>query len=105
MVALDIKTGRPVWKSKGLSERSAYCSLALLTLNGRRQVVTMLEDHAGLDAQSGEPSQRPHRNKHAVHPNTHRVLCGKDRIFISSGYALGSEILEIAAAWSSRFDR
>ena len=97
VVALDIKTGRPVWKSKGLSERSAYCSPALLTLNGRRQVVTMLEDHVvGLDAQSGEPLwKHPHRNKHAVHPNT-PVLCGKDRIFISSGYALGSEILEIA---------
>jgi outer membrane protein assembly factor BamB len=97
VVALDAKTGKLVWQSKGLGERSAYCSPALLTLNGRRQVVTMLEDHVvGVDAETGAPLwKHPHRNKYAVHPNT-PVLCGKDRLFISSGYGYGSEILEIA---------
>ncbi len=97
IVALDIKTGKPVWKSVGLSERSAYCSPALLTIEGRLQVVTMLEDHVvGVDAKDGHPLwKHPHRNKYAVHPNT-PVLCGKDRLFISSGYGYGSEILEIA---------
>ncbi len=103
VVALDVKTGRPVWTSKGLGERSAYCSPALLTINGRSQVVTMLEDHVvGLDAQSGQPLWRhPHRNKYAVHPNT-PVLCGKDRLFISSGYGHGAEILEIAGGTAKR---
>ncbi len=96
VVALDEKTGGLVWQSKGLSERSAYCSPALLTLNGRRQVVTMLEDSVvGVDAATGEPIwKHPHRNKYAVHPNT-PVLCGMDTVFVSSGYGYGSECLKI----------
>jgi len=108
VVALDAKTGQLVWKSRGLSERSAYCSPALLTLSGKRQVVTMLEDHlVGVDAESGTPLWKyPHRNKYAVHPNT-PVLCGKDRLFISSGYGYGSEIIEVSggaakAVWSDK---
>ena len=96
VVALDEKTGKTVWKSTGLNDRSAYCSAALMTLNGRQQVVTMVEDHVvGVDAKTGKPIwKHPHRNRHAVHPNP-PVLCGKDRVFVSSGYKYGSEILEI----------
>ncbi len=108
VVALDAKTGSLVWKSKGLGERSAYCSPALLTLNGKRQVVTMLEDHlVGVDAENGTPLWKyAHRNKYAVHPNT-PVLCGKDRLFISSGYGYGAEIVEVAGdtaklVWSDK---
>jgi outer membrane protein assembly factor BamB len=99
VVALDAKTGELVWQSKGLGERSAYCSPALLTLNGKRQVVTMLEDHVvGVDAKDGAPLwKHPHRNKYAVHPNT-PVLCGKDRLFISSGYSYGSEVIAISGS-------
>ena len=45
-------------EEQGLSERSAYRSPALLTLNGR-QVVTMLRIMVVLDAQSGEPPEAP----------------------------------------------
>jgi len=97
VVALDAKTGDVAWKSAGLGERSAYCSPALLTLNGRQQVVTMLESHVvGLDAQTGQPLwTHPFRNEYAVHPNT-PVLCGKDRLFLSAGYSYGSEVIEIS---------
>ena len=108
IVALDAKTGEVIWKSKGLGERSAYCSPALLTLNGKRQVVTMLEDHlVGVDAENGTPLwMHPHRNKYAVHPNT-PVLCGPDRLFISSGYGYGSEMVEVSGGaaklvWSDK---
>lgn len=108
VVALDAKTGQTVWKSVGLGERSAYCSPALLTINGKRQVVTMLEDHlVGVDAATGAPLWKyAHHNKYAVHPNT-PVLCGKDRLFISSGYGYGSEIVEVSGGtakcvWSDK---
>ena len=108
VVALDAKTGEMVWKSVGLGERSAYCSPALLTINGKQQVVTMLEDHAvGVDAKTGQPLwKHAHHNQYAVHPNT-PVLCGKDRLFLSSGYSYGSEVIEIAGgeAKSVWFDK
>ncbi len=103
IVALDVKTGDVVWKSTGLGERSAYCSAALLTINGKQQVVSMLEDNVvGVDAKDGHPLWKfPHRNKHAVHPNT-PVLCGKDRLFVSSGYGYGAEVLEVSGGEAKR---
>ncbi|MDD2597644.1 MAG: PQQ-binding-like beta-propeller repeat protein [Kiritimatiellae bacterium] len=96
VVALDIKTGKTIWKSTELSEKSAYCSPDLLTINGRKQLVTMLEDHVvGLEPATGKVLwKHAHRNKHAVHPNT-PVSAGKDRVFVSSGYKYGAEVLEI----------
>ncbi len=96
VVALDIRNGNLVWKSSELSEKSAYCSPALLTINGKKQVVTSLEDHTvGLDAVSGKLLWKyAYRNKYAVHPNT-PVLVGTDRVFITSGYGYGAEVLEI----------
>lgn len=96
VVALDIKKGQALWKSVDLSEKSAYCSPDLLEINGRKQLVTMLEDHVvGLDPATGKLLWKyPHRNKHAVHPNT-PVLAGKDRVFVSSGYGYGAEVIEI----------
>jgi hypothetical protein len=97
-------------RSKGCSDgRCAYCSPACFNdQTVGRQVVTMLEDHVvGVDAETGAPLwQHPHRNKYAVHPNT-PVLCGKDRILVSSGYGFGSEIIEIAGGeaklvWSDK---
>ena len=108
VVALDVKTGATVWMSTGLSERSAYCSPALMKINGRSQVVTMLEDHVvGVDATTGVPIWRhPHRNKYAVHPNT-PVLCGQDRVFVSSGYGYGAEMLAVSGDTVTRawFDK
>jgi len=108
VVALDVNTGKLVWKTGGLGDRSAYCSPALLTLDGKRQVVMQMEHHAvGLDPETGKLLwKHPHRNQHAVHPNT-PVLCGENRIFISSGYRYGSEILEISggnvkAVWQDK---
>ncbi len=96
VVALDITDGDLIWKTTELSEKSAYCSPALLTINGKRQVVTSLEDHTvGLDAASGGVLWKyAYRNRHAVHPNT-PVLAGQDRVFISSGYKYGAEVIEI----------
>jgi outer membrane protein assembly factor BamB len=96
VVALDAKTGRLVWKSQGLSDKSAYCSPSLLTVDGKRQILTQTENHAvGLNPDTGAVLwKHPHRNQHAVHPNTPVVFDG-NKVFISSGYRLGSELLEI----------
>jgi len=96
VVALDIKTGKAVWKSSGLNEKSAYCSPALLEINAKKQLVSSMEHNTvGLDAATGNLIWKyAYRNKYAVHPNT-PVLCGKDRVFISSGYKYGAEVIEI----------
>jgi outer membrane protein assembly factor BamB len=97
VVALNKKTGQTVWASKGLSERSAYCSPLLTELGGIQQVLTQTEDHiVGLAAKSGEVLWKsPQRNQYAVHPNTPIVL--DSMVFISSGYGYGSQLLKIGA--------
>ena len=96
VVALEAKTGQLVWKSSDLSEKSAYCSPDLLTINGQKQVATFTESHAGgLDAATGKLLWKyPYKNKYSVHPNT-PVLVGKDRVFLTSGYGYGAEVIEI----------
>ena len=98
VAALDVNTGATIWATKGLSDASAYCSPSLLTLNGKRQIVTQTaENVVGIDPDTGAVLwKHPHKNKWAVHPNT-PVVVGPDRVVVSSGYGYGTECLQIGA--------
>jgi outer membrane protein assembly factor BamB len=109
IVALDKATGRTVWKSSGINSKSAYCSPIVVNHNGRRIIITMVETGAvGVDRKTGKLLwHHPHRNKHAVHAATPIYQEGK--VFITSGYGLGSELLELSPGgsrvsrkWSSK---
>ncbi|MCD6304258.1 MAG: PQQ-like beta-propeller repeat protein [Planctomycetes bacterium] len=101
VVALDKQTGRTAWRSKGLSERAAYCSPMLITAGGKQQIVTQLENHiVGIDARTGRCLWKvPQRNRWAVHPNTPVAVNGM--LFISSGYGFGSQLIKLSADGAS----
>jgi outer membrane protein assembly factor BamB len=103
VAALDARTGATVWTSKGLNDASAYCSPALLTVDGRKQLVTQTENNVvGLDAASGAVLWKfGHRNQYAVHPNTPLVFDG-NTVFVSSGYGYGAEALTIKGGTAER---
>jgi len=97
VVALDKKTGKTVWVcDPPIDAKSAYCSPIIVRHGDRRMLVTMVETGTvGIDAETGEFLWRhPHKNRWAVHPNTPVYDNGK--VFISSDYRKGSELLEIA---------
>jgi outer membrane protein assembly factor BamB len=96
VAALDIDTGATIWTSRGLSDKSAYCSPMLLEVGGRMQLVTQTANHVvGLDPDSGQVLwKHAHRNRHAVHPNTPLVVDG-NKVFVASGYGYGAELLAI----------
>ena len=106
VAALDIATGDTVWTTKGLGDASAYCSPALLTLNGRKQIVTQTEaDVVGIDPETGTVLwKHPHKNTYSVHPNT-AVAVGPDQVVVSSGYGYGTECLQIGADGAKRMWR
>ena len=55
VVALNKMTGEPIWTSKGLSERSAYCSPVLVQRGPTRLLLTLVERSAvGIDADNGK---------------------------------------------------
>ncbi len=99
VAALDIRDGRTVWASSGIEELSGYCSPDLMEINGRRQLVTSLAKHTvGIDPDTGTLLWKYEcLTERGIHPNT-PVRCGKDRIYVSSGYKHGSEVFEVNGA-------
>jgi len=86
MVALDKMTGELVWRTKGLSETSAYCSAILAEHNGRKIVITNVQESVlVVDPDTGEAlCHIPHKKRHnlsAVSPVYYNGL-----IYVTSGY-------------------
>jgi outer membrane protein assembly factor BamB len=54
VVALDRFTGKMIWKSSAMADSAAYCSPMLITLPGKKILVTMMIHHLiGIDAATG----------------------------------------------------
>ena len=71
LAAFDAKSGALRWQT-GAGAKSAYCSPIVVDHNGRRIILTMVEDGAiGVDAKTGRQLWlHPHKNKYAVHAAT-----------------------------------
>lgn len=97
VVALDKKSGELVWKSKGLSQKSAYCSARLVEIGGKRVLVTLLSKGiVGLDPSSGKTLFQHELGVsydiHAVSP----LLAG-DMLIVSHGYGQGTRGYKVTA--------
>ena len=94
MVAYGVSTGRVVWKS--LDDQQAYVSPMLVTLAGRRQIVTVTGDRAiGVSVDDGTllwsyPWVTDNRINIAQ-----PVVIGPSRLFLSSGYGKGAAAIEL----------
>ena len=93
LLAFDKQTGKPIWKSG--TDQSAYCSPALATIAGRRELVVVnAHSVTGCDLSDGTqlwsfpwPGNWPKVSQ--------AVPFDGDRIFISAGYGLGCSMLHI----------
>jgi outer membrane protein assembly factor BamB len=101
VVALDLNTGKLIWKSKGNGEKTAYCSPLLITLPNRKILVTMMENSIqGIDALSGKFLwKHPQTNEYSVHPNVPVFIDGY--LYCTSGYGQGGVMLKLSADGSS----
>ncbi|MHC4478371.1 MAG: PQQ-binding-like beta-propeller repeat protein [Planctomycetota bacterium] len=76
VVALDKQTGKTIWRSKGLSDRSAYCSAILVERGDKRLVVTITDKSiVGIDAGDGtvlwqHPNKLHKGEPREVNPNS-----------------------------------
>ena len=109
LVALDINTGKEIWKSKTNGEKSAYCSPMMITLQNRKIIVTIMQySICGFDATSGNQLWKSEfKMDPDVHPNTPVYINGY--LYCGSGYGLGSVMLKLAgdgnsvsAAWKNQ---
>lgn len=101
VVAFDKNTGKVIWSGKGKGEASAYCSPALLKLQGKHVFVTHTENSIiGLDTETGKllwSVDQP--NKYSVHANT--PIFHDGYLYCVSGYAKGGVMLKVANNGSS----
>ena len=95
MIALNRFNGDLIWSTKGLGEKSAYCTPLLVTIGTRDLLVTHTEHHIlGIDAKDGKLLwSHGHPNKYSIHPNT--PVYYKNQLFCFSGYGQGGVMLQL----------
>ncbi len=96
MVALNRKTGKPVWTSPALGQGSSFCSPLPLIHNGKRAVVTMTETAVvAFSPEDGSALwQHPYENPRQNHPIT--PIYHEGMLYVTSGYGKGAVGLRIA---------
>jgi outer membrane protein assembly factor BamB len=101
MVALDINTGKQLWKSKPNGEKSAYCSPVMIKLANKKIVATIMQySIVGFDASTGNQLWKSDFTMDPdVHPNSPVYIDGY--LFCTSGYGLGSKMLKLSADGNS----
>ena len=97
VVALDKKTGEVVWKSASADgDPAGYATPLLIECGGLRILLGMTgKALIGVDADSGELLFR-HEHITRFDVNATTPLYRDGRIFITSGYGTGSEMLKLA---------
>ncbi len=95
VVALDKITGRPLWTAGSTGELAGYATPTLIEHQGLRIVLAMSQRAlVGVNAESGDLLfHHPHQTRYDVNATT--PICRDGRIFITSGYGSGSEMLKL----------
>ena len=95
IVALDKKTGKELWRSKGLKDGAQYSSLVAAEVKGRRQYIQLfMNTLAGVDAKNGDvlwTSPWP-EGRTAVIPTP---VYHEGTVYMTSGYGSGCKLVKI----------
>jgi len=100
MVALDKTNGQTIWTTKGLSDKSGYCSPMFIERGGRKIIITQTFLAAvGIDAADGKLLWRDTFTDYQTeiepeNPNTPLYLNGE--FYITSGYGDGGTMFRIS---------
>jgi len=95
VVALDKKTGRPVWVNTTVGDDQAYCSPAVVTHEGRRQLIILMKKSVvGVDLATGRRLwSHPHPSRY--NQNVDTPLYHDGRVFVTSGHQAGGRLIDI----------
>jgi len=95
VVALDKATGKTVWAAKGTGDKAGYATATVAECQGLRMVLAMnAKALVGVGADDGDFLFRhPHETSYDV--NATSPIYHEGRIFITSGYGSGSEMLNL----------
>jgi outer membrane protein assembly factor BamB len=94
--ALDKKSGKVLWRSKGLTDRCTYSSPVLSEAGGVRQYVYVTQDGPlGVSAADGKLLWRNKRAEPYPDVVCPPPICQGDLVYVSVGYGAGAELLKI----------
>ncbi len=98
IVALDKKTGRTIWANTEIEHYAAYCSGAVVTHDGVRQLITMTQRSVvGVDVEDGRLVWSapfvPTSPQNALTP-----VFNDGCVFVACGHSSGGTLLKIDAA-------
>lgn len=96
VVALDKKTGKTIWTTTGLGDKSGYCSPILIKIGKKRLIVTMLQETiVALDLSDGKVVWSiPHQTKYGI--SAVSPLYHQGNLYVSNGYGKGMIMYEIS---------
>ena len=94
-MALKLKTGDLVWRSKGFTDAPHYSSLVPATIGGVRQYVQLTaESVVGVAAADGKVLWRaPRKGRVAVIPTP---IVSDGFVYVTSGYGAGCNLFKIS---------
>ncbi|MBS1830852.1 MAG: PQQ-like beta-propeller repeat protein [Acidobacteria bacterium] len=95
VVAYDKETGKKIWGS--LDDQQAYTSPMLVTLDGKRQILTVTAKRAvGLEPESGKLLwDYPWTTQYDVNASQ-PILVGGNQILLTAGYGHGAGLITVA---------
>jgi outer membrane protein assembly factor BamB len=101
MIAVNRKTGKVVWASKGGLGLTAYCSPLLIREGKKNLIVQVLSHHiVGFDAASGRVLwKHPFKNQWEAHANT--PIYANGLVYVTAGYDHGGVALKLSADGTS----
>ncbi len=95
VVALDRKTGRPLWASAGFTDGAQYSSINSAKIAGVPQYVQLtMESVVGIGVDGKVLWRAPRKGETAVVPDP--VVKG-DLVYVTSGYGVGCNIFRVTA--------
>lgn len=97
VVALNKRTGAPIWSSKEFTDSASYASLIVVNLRGTRQIIVLTDANvAGIAADTGALLWKgERRGQTAVVPTP---VFKDDSVFVSSGYGVGCNLFKVTGA-------
>lgn len=98
VVALDRKTGKTIWTSKGLNDKAGYASAIAATIAGKRQVIHFNHSSAvGVSLSDGSTLWRYTKASNGIANCATPVVVGNN-VFLTSDYGQGCAMLELSAS-------
>jgi outer membrane protein assembly factor BamB len=97
VIALDKKSGEPIWRSKELRDAACYASLIIAEIGGVRQYIVLTDSHvAGIAAESGAVLWQAQRIGQTAVCTT--PICKSDLVFVTSSYDVGCNCFRVTSS-------